>query len=156
VVLGLLVQTVAAPWLSFRHGIPSFTTLAIVLYALRTGGRRGALLGIVAGALTDAFAGTAGGWTIADTAVALAVGAVARGFFADGVLPPSFLVAGAVLVRDGIFWIVMAMEGSPRGFGTTHLHAALWQALLTGLCALVYLGLRMRFADVQTRVERFS
>jgi rod shape-determining protein MreD len=156
VMLGLFVQIVASPWLSFRNGVPSFTTVVVVLYAVRSGGRRGALLGIIAGALTDAVSGTAGGWTIADTAIALGAGAVARGFFADGILPPSFLVAAAVLARNGIFWVVMAMEGYPRGFGTTHLHAALWQALLTGLCALVYLAGRMRFADVATRVERYG
>jgi len=156
VVLGLFVQTVAAPWLSFRHAVPSFTTIAIVLYALRVGGRRGMALAVVAGALTDALAGTAGGWTIADALVVLLVGAIAGGFFADGILPPSFLVAAAVFVRDGVFWIVMAMEGYPRGYGTTHLHESLWQALITGLCTLVYLAARGRYAGVSTRVERYG
>jgi rod shape-determining protein MreD len=156
VVLALLAQTIFAPWFTIRHAVPSLTTIAVVLYALRSGGRRGAVLGIVAGALTDAVAGTAGGWTIADTTIGLATGAVARGFFADGILPPSFLVAAAVLVRDGVFWVVMAMEGYPRGFGTTHLHAAVWQAALTGLTVLVYLYVRARFFDDSTRIERYG
>lgn len=156
ILVALFVQTVLAPWLTFRHAMPSFTTIAIVLYALRVKDRRSAVVGIIAGVLTDTVAGTAGGWTIADTLIALGVGAVARGFFADGVLPPSFFVAAAVLVRDGIFWIVMAMEGYPRGFTTAHLHASLWQAALTGLCALVYLAGRSRFFDVSTRIERYG
>jgi rod shape-determining protein MreD len=155
VVVALVVQSLFARQLSFRHAIPSFVTIAVVLYALRVGARRGALLGIVAGALSDAVAGTGGGWTIADTTTAFAVGTVARGFFADGVLPPSFLVALAVIFRDAIFWLVMAMEGYPRGYGTTHLHATLWQALLTGLCTLVYLVARNRYTP-HTRIERYS
>ena len=156
VVLALYAQTVFAPLVTLRHAVPSLTTIAIVLYALRVGGRRGAALGIVAGVLTDAVAGTAGGWTIADTVVGLGAGAVARGFFADGILPPSFLVAAAVFVRDGVFWIVMVMEGYPRGFGTTHLHESLWQAALTGATALAYLYVRMRFFDDSTRIERYG
>jgi rod shape-determining protein MreD len=156
VVLALFAQTVLAPSITVRHAVPSFTTIAIVLYALRTGGRRGAVLGIVAGALTDAVAGTAGGWTVADGLIGLASGAVAREFFADGILPPSFLVAAAVFVRDALFWIVMAMEGYPRGFGTTHFHASVWQAALTGLCALAYLYVRTRFFEVSTRIERYG
>ena len=37
VVLGLFVQTVFAPLLVVRGGIPSFVTIAVVLYALRAG-----------------------------------------------------------------------------------------------------------------------
>lgn len=156
VVLGLFVQTVSAPWLNVRHAVPSFTTIAVVLYALRVGGPRGAILGIIAGALTDGLAGTAGGWTIADTLIAFGTGAVARGFFADGIAPPSLLVGIATFVRDAIFWIVMTMEGYPRGFGTRHLHESLWQAAITGLCALAYLAGRSRFTATATRVERYG
>jgi len=156
VVAGLFLQTVASPWLELRNAVPSFATIVVVLYALRAGPRRGLVVGIFAGALTDALAGTAGGWTIADTAVVAFVGAVSGGFFADGIIPPSFLVAAAVLLRDGVFWIVMAMEGYPRGFGTRHLHESLWQALITGACALAYLAFRQRYAGVPTRVERYT
>lgn len=154
--LGLFVQTVFAPWLTFRNAIPSFATIAVVLFALRAGARRGAIVGIVAGVLTDALAGTGGGWTLADATVALACGGVSRGLFADGVVPPAVLVALAVLLRDALFWIVMATEGYPRGFATAHLHASLWQAALTGACALVYLIVRNRVGGARTRVERFA
>ena len=154
--LALFVQSFASPWLTARNAVPSFATIVVVLYALRAGARRGLVVGILAGALTDALAGTAGGWTIADTLVVAFVGAVSGGFFADGIVPPSFLVAAAVLLRDGVFWIVMAMEGYPRGFGTRHLHESLWQALITGSCALAYLAFRQRYAGVTTRVERYS
>lgn len=156
VVLAVFAQTVGSTTLNLRHASPSLSAIVIVLYALRVGGRRAAAVGLVGGVLTDALAGTAGGWTIADTATALAVSAVARGFFADGILPPSFLVALAVFVRDGIFWSVMAIEGYPRGFGTTHLHESLWQAAITALCALGYLYVRTRFFDDSTHIERYG
>lgn len=155
VALAVFLQATLAPWLSFRHAVPAFAAIPVVLYALRAGARSGAVLAIVAGALTDAVAGTAGGWTIAYTAVAFGVGSVSRGFFADGIAPPSILVTAAVVVRDAIFWIVMAIQGYPRGFGTTHLHESLWQAALTGACALVYLAVRSRVAS-PTRIERFG
>lgn len=156
VVLALFAQTVAAPWITFRHASPSLVTIAVVLYALRCGPLRGAVLGAIAGTLTDIIAGTGGGWTIAQTAIGLGVGAVSGGFFADGVLPPSFLVAGAVLVRNAIFWSVMAFEGYARGYGTTHLHETIWQAALTGACAFGYLAVRSRFVDETTRIERYA
>jgi rod shape-determining protein MreD len=154
--VALFVQCVLAPTLTFRHALPSFTTIAIVLYAMHAGSRRGALVGIIAGALTDAVSGTGGAWTIADTLVGLGAGAIVRVYFADGVLAPSLLVAAAVLVRNAIFWVVMVMEGYPRGFGTTHLHETIWQALLTGMCALAYLAGRSRFFNVATRIERYG
>jgi rod shape-determining protein MreD len=156
VALGLFVQTAFAPLLVVRGGMPSFVTIAIALYALRVGARRGAFLGLVAGALTDAVAGTGGAWTIAYTLLALGCGAVARGFFADGLFPPSLLVGLAVVARSAIFWIVMSLEGYPRGFGTTHLHAALESGALTAVYAFAYLLFRARFGDVQTRIVRYG
>lgn len=150
------MQTTFAPLLTIRNATPSFVTIVVALYALQAGGRRGAFLGLIAGALTDAVAGTGGGWTIAYTLVALGCGAVARGFFADGIVPPSFLVGCAVLVRDAIFWIVMIAEGYPRGYATVHLHAALESALFTAVCALVYGLWRVRFRHERTRIERYA
>jgi hypothetical protein len=65
------------------------------------------------------------------------------------------LVAIAILFRDAIFWAVMSMEGYPRGFAVAHLHAALWQAGMTGACAVVYLLLRSRFITDRTTIERY-
>ena len=86
----------------------------------------------MAGVLTDAVAGTGGAWTLAYTLFALVCGGITRGFFADGVVLPSLFVGVAVVVRSAIFWIIMAAEGYPRGYGAVHLHAALESALLTG------------------------
>jgi rod shape-determining protein MreD len=156
VALGVFVQTVFAPYLTVRHGIPSFVTIAVVLYALRVGARRGAGLGLIAGVLTDAVTGTGGSWTIAYTLLALLAGGVSRGFFADGTVLPALAIGLAVVVRSLIFWIVMSAEGYPRGYGATHLHAALESGALTAIYAFVYLLFRSRFGGEQTRIERFA
>ncbi len=156
VALGLFVQTVFAPFLVIRGGIPSFVTIAIVLYALRLGARRGAVLGLVAGVLTDAVAGTGGAWTLSYTLLALLCGAVSRGFFADGIVLPSLVIGVAVIVRNALFWIIMSAEGYPRGYGTVHLHAALEAGALTAVYAFVYLLFRSRFGGQPTRIERYA
>ena len=156
VALGLFVQTVFAPLLVVREGIPSFVTIAVVLYALRLGARRGAVLGLIAGVLTDAVAGTGGAWTLAYTVLALLCGAVSRGFFADGVALPALFVGVAVIVRSGLFWVIMSAEGYPRGFGTVHLHGALESGALTAVYAFVYLLFRARFGGEPTRIERYA
>ncbi len=154
-VLALFVQTMFAQFMTFRGGSPSFVTIAVVLYAVKVGARRGALFGIIAGVLEDSFAGTGGAWTIATTATALTVGGITRTFFSDGFLMPGVLVALAVLLRDAVFWGVMSLEGYPPGFSVPHSHAALWQAVMTGLCATVYLLVRTRFVVDRTTVERY-
>jgi rod shape-determining protein MreD len=156
VVLGLFVQTVFAPLLQVRSGIPSFVTIAVVLYALRVGARRGSVLGLIAGVLTDAVAGTGGAWTIAYTLLALMAGGVSRGFFADGAPLTGLVVGVAVIVRSAIFWIVMSAEGYPRGYGAVHAHAALESGVLTAVYAVVYLLFRARFGGEQTRIERYA
>ncbi len=156
VALAVLVQTIFEPLLIVRNGVPSFVTIAVVLYTLRAGARRGALLGLVAGVLTDAVAGTGGAWTMAYVLLAFACGAVARGFFADGLVPPSLFVGAAVVVRGVLFWAIMSFEGYPRGFGTTHLHAALESGALTAVYTFVYLLFRARFGGEETRIERYA
>jgi len=154
-VLAVFLQTMFAQFVSFRGATPSLVTIAVVLYAAKVGARRGVLFGIIAGVLEDCFAGTGGAWTIATTLTALAVGGISRTFFSDGVAMLAALVAIAILLRDAIFWVVMSLAGYPRGFAVAHLHAALWQALLTGTCAIVYLLLRPRFITDRTTVERY-
>jgi rod shape-determining protein MreD len=154
VALGLFAQTVFAPLLHVRSGMPSFVTIAVVLYALRAGARRGAVLGILAGILTDAVSGTGGAWTLTYTALALGCGAVSRSFFADGAVWPAVFVGVALVVRNTLFWIVMTAEGYPRGLGAAHLHGALESAALTAVCAFAYLLFRARFGGEQTRIER--
>jgi rod shape-determining protein MreD len=154
-VLAVFLQTVFAQLLIVHGAVPSLVTIAVVLYAAKAGARRGAILGVIAGLLEDCFAGTAGDWTMATTLMALAVGGIARTFFSDGFAMLGALVALAILLRDGIFWIMMSLQGYPRGFAMSHLHAAIWQALLTGVAAVIYLAARSRFVADRTAVERY-
>lgn len=155
IVIAVFAQAVLAPVLLFRGAVPSFVTIAVVLYAVRVGARRGAIAGIVAGALEDVFAGTGGTWTIATTAVALGVGGLSRGFFSDGFPMLGALVALAVIVRDAVYWGVMRLEGYPAGLATYHFHAMLWQGLLTGIMTVIYLVGRSRLVVDRTNVERY-
>lgn len=154
--LVVLAQTALVPLFAFRGAVPSLVTIAVVLYALHAGARRGAMLAIPAGLLEDIFAGTAGGWTIATTIVALLVGGFSRRIFAEGAFAPAVLCGAAVLVRALVFWPVMRMEGYPAGYATAHLHAALWSALLTAIVALLWLSARNRLVHDKTTVERIG
>jgi rod shape-determining protein MreD len=154
--LALFVQTAFAPWLTVRGAIPSFVTVVVVLYALRSGARGAVVIGALAGVATDAIAGTGGGWTVAYLAIALGASATRTLFFADGVVLPSVVVGAAVLVRNAIFWIVMSAEGYPRGYGMAHLHTAILQAVLTALVAALVQVARSRFADPVERLQRFA
>jgi rod shape-determining protein MreD len=150
-----LAQTVLVPLFAFRNAVPSLVTIVVVLYAVRAGARRGALLGIPAGLLEDVFSGGGGGWTVSTTLVALLVGALSRRMFADGYVAPAVLCGVASLVRDLIYWAVMRVDGYPAGYGVEHLHASLWRALLTALVAFVWLVVRARFARDKTTIERY-
>jgi rod shape-determining protein MreD len=151
-----LIQTAFAPLLTLRGVVPSLSLIAVVLYASRAGARRGAQLAIPTGLLLDIFAGTGGGFTIATTLVALLVGGLSRRMFADGVVAPAFLCGVAILVRDLAFWSVMGIEGFPRGYAGTHLHEALWRALLTAIVAFVWLIVRGRLVTDKTTIERYA
>jgi rod shape-determining protein MreD len=152
----VFVQTTLVPVFTFHGAVPSLVTIAVVLYAVRAGARRGALLAIPAGLLEDIFAGTGGGWTLSTTVVALLVGAFTRGIFADGAFAPAVLCGIAVLVRSLLFWVIMAMEGYPPGYATAHLHAALWSALMTSVVAMLWLLARGRFVHDKTTIERIE
>ena len=149
-------QTVAVPLFAFRGAVPSLVTIAVVLYAVRAGARRGVLLALPAGLLEDIFAGTGGGWTISTTIVALLVGGFTRRMFADGAFVPSMLCGAAVLVRDVVFWSVMRMEGFPPGYASVHAHTALWRALLTALVAFAWLVIRGRLVTDKTTIQRYG
>jgi rod shape-determining protein MreD len=150
------LQTVLVPLLVFRGAVPSLVTIAVVLYASRAGARRGALLAVPAGMLEDVFAGTAGGWTISSTLVALLVGLFTRRMFADGAFVPAVLCGVAVLIRDLMFWSIMRIEGFPPGFAVAHLHTSLWRALLTALVAFAWLVVRGRLVTDKTTIERYG
>ncbi len=148
-------QTAVLPLLAFRGAVPSLVTIAVVLYAVRAGARRGALLGIPAGLLEDIFAGTPGAWTLSTTIVALLVGGFSRRMFADGAFAPAVLCGAAVLVRDVIFWSVMRIDGFPPGYATAHAHLAVWRAALTALVAFAWLVVRGRLVADKTTIERY-
>jgi rod shape-determining protein MreD len=150
------LQTVLVPLLAFRGAVPSLVAIAVVLYASRAGARRGALLALPAGVLEDVFAGSAGGWTISTTVVALLVGLFTRRMFADGAFVPAVLCGAAVLIRDLVFWSIMRIEGFPPGFAVAHLHTSLWRALLTALVAFAWLILRGRLVTDKTTIERYG
>ncbi|MGD0051923.1 MAG: rod shape-determining protein MreD [Vulcanimicrobiaceae bacterium] len=152
----VFVQTTLVPLFVFRNAVPSLVTIAVVLYAVRAGARRGALLALPAGLLEDIFGGTGGAWTISTTLVALLVGGLSRRMFADGAVAPAILCGAASLVRDLACWTVLRGTGYPSGYGVEHLHAALWRAALTALVAFVWLALRGRLVADKTKIERYS
>jgi len=152
----LLVQTMFAPYLSFRGAVPSLVTIPLVLYCVRVGARRGARLALPIGLLEDIFGGTGGAWTLATTVMGLCVGGLSRRVFADGAFVPAVLCALAVLLRNAIFWGFMHVQGYPVGFAVAHLHATLWSAALTALVAFVFLVIRGRLVTDKTTIHRYA
>jgi len=128
-------------FLTWRHAEPSLVVVAVVWYALRTDLRRAVVFGLIAGACEDILGGaltgaaTGGGWTIATTATALLVGSLSQGFFADSIPVLTAAVAIGTLVRRLIFWIVLSLEGYPRGYAGVHAHQAIWEALMNAAIA---------------------
>jgi len=155
IALAIFVQSTLGRFLAFRGAIPALVMIPVVLYAVRMGGRRGAIAGIVAGLLDDAFGAGTGNWTIATPLVALGAGTLGRGFFSDGFLIQGLLVALAVALRDLVYWTLERFEGFPHGLGILHLHVSLIQAALTGLLTIAYLVARERFVADRTSVERY-
>ncbi|MGR4065112.1 MAG: rod shape-determining protein MreD, partial [Vulcanimicrobiaceae bacterium] len=129
--LALLAQVTLLHYVAIRNVEPSLVIVAVVWYAVRVDVRRAALYGLIAGLCEDALApGSGAAWTISTTLVAIPASALSRGFFSDSIPIVSFVAAAATLLRNGVFWIVMALQGYPRGLGRMHLHESLFQALL--------------------------
>lgn len=134
---------------------PSLVLIAVVWYAIRTDAWRAVLFGLIAGACEDVLGGagtaaaTGGGWTIATTLTALLVSSLSRGFFADSIPIGAAAVAIATLFRRWIFWIVLSLEGYPRGFAMVHFHQALWEALMNLIVAAVLI-LALRVIERRT------
>ena len=150
--IALLLQVELMHYVWWHHAEPSLVVIAVVWYALRTDTWRAVLFGLIAGACEDLLggagtgAGTGGGWTIATTLTALLVSSLSRGFFADSIPIGAAAVAVATLFRRWIFWIVLSLEGYPRGFAVAHFHQALWEALMNLLVAAVLI-LVLRLID---------
>jgi len=142
-------------FVTWHNAEPSLVLIAVVWYALRTDGGRAVLFGVIAGACEDVLGGagtaaaTGGGWTISTTLTALLVSSLSQGFFADSIPIGAAAVAIATLFRRWIFWIVLSLEGYPRGFAIVHFHQALWEAVMNLLAAAV-LMLAARFIERQT------
>ncbi len=140
--LALLAQIEVLHFFRFRDVEISLVLVAVVWYSVRVDIRRAAAYGLIAGILEDVLATQTGAaWTISTTATAILAGMLSRGFFADSIPLLAVIVAVATLIRDLLFWIVMALEGYPAGHATQHLHQTLWQALLNAVFASVVLSI---------------
>lgn len=143
----MLAQVTLLHYVAIRNVEPSLVIVAVVWYAVRVDVRRAALYGLIAGLCEDALApGSGAAWTISTTLVAIPASALSRGFFSDSIPIVSFVAAAATLLRNGAFWIVMALQGYPRGLGRMHLHESLFQALLDAAAMAVVMLLVRRFA----------
>lgn len=130
-----------------RNVEPNLVLLAVVWYAIRVEAWRAAAYGLAAGFALDllAFGTTGGAWTIATTAVAIFSSTISRGFFADSVPLVATITFVATLVVRLIFWVVMSLEGYPRGVGMIHFHEALFEALLNGILMMIVIVINRRF-----------
>ncbi len=121
-----------------RGAVPSAILVVVIWYAIRVDVRRAAIFGLAAGLCEDLLAtGTGGAWTISTTLVAILAGLLSRNFFADSVPLAAGMVALATLIRAGLFWFIMGLQGYPGGMATMHLHEAAWQALLNAALMIV-------------------
>jgi len=150
--IALIAQIEFMHFFTWHHAEPSLVLIAVVWYALRTDIRRAVLFGFIAGACEDILGGaltgaaTGGGWTIATTGTALAVGSISQGFFADSMVVLTAAVSLGTLLRRLIFWSVLSLEGYPRGYAGLHAHQALWEALMNAAIAAA-LMLLLRLLD---------
>jgi len=143
--LALLVQIELTHFVSVRGAEPSFVLIVVIWYALRTDMRAAAIFGLIAGLCEDVFsAQTGAAWTISTTLTAIFANYLTRWFFADSIPVVAGVVLVATLLRRMLFWVGMALQGYPAGHARTHLHEALWEALLNAvLAAIALLAFRM-------------
>ncbi len=146
----LLAQIEVLHFFRFRNAEISLVLIVVVWYAVRVDIRRAAAYGLIAGLFEDVLATQTGAaWTISTTATAILAGMLSRGFFADSIPLIAVIVAVATLIRNLLFWIVMALEGYPAGHAAQHLHQTLWQAALNALFVSVVLWL-VRYNENRT------
>jgi len=145
--VALLFQTTFAHALAFRDAVPSAFLVAVVWYASRVDARRAAIFGFAAGLCEDLLSGgTGGAWTLSTTVVASGIGFASSNFFADSMVLAAATAFVATLVRNAVFWVLMAMGGYPSGMGVRHFHQTLWQALLDAI-AIVVVMLLVRWRE---------
>ena len=132
--------------MTLRGVEPSLVLVAVVWYATRVDIRRAAIYGLVAVLSEDVLsAQTGGAWTIATTLIAILVGTLSRGFFADSIPLVTAMTGVATLVRALLFWLVMGFEGYPTGLGVMHFHEALIAAVLNMAVMTVLMFIARRF-----------
>lgn len=144
--MAVLAQKTFAHYLIVRDVEPSFVLVAVVWYAIRVNSRNAAIYGLIAGLLEDLLAtGTGGAFIISTTIVAVSASVISRGFFADSFALVATITAVATLLRQLVFWIVMAATGYPPGLSTLHLHEAILQAIYNGVTMLIVMAIARRF-----------
>ncbi len=106
--------------------------LVVATYALRAGTAGAILLGAAGGLIEDALAGNTGAaWTIATSIAALGISGAARLTFADSPSIFAALLVVAALVREGLYWAVLSLEGYQVGLGMHYTKIAIASALYT-------------------------
>ena len=147
----LLVQSTLAPLASFRGGIVSVVVLVTMWFALRTGPSGALAFGTFVGAGEDGLGTTGAAWTLSTAVVAFAL---SRGRARLPVDRPALLavtIATTTLARASIALVVLALERRPAASLGSHLHADLWQALLTALAGTLVFALFPRLAGARGR-----
>jgi rod shape-determining protein MreD len=135
--VALLAQSTVLHAVHVHGGTLSLTFLVVAWFAIASGTARGALFGLVAGALEDGLCGATGAaWTLATPAAAAVAARVVRGTRWDH---PAFVgpvVAAATLLRTVLFWLVSRAEGHVPVLDAAAGRGALWTAVLTGAMAV--------------------
>lgn len=135
----LLLQSTVAPLLGFRGGVVSIVALVTMWFALRSRPASALAFGAFIGAGDDALGTTGAAWTIATALVAWTLSRVRGHVPVDRPALVLVAIASATLARSMLALATLALEGRPLAGIATHLHAALWQGLLTALAGTALL-----------------
>lgn len=142
------LQITLVHYIAFRGAVPSIVFLVVATYALRSGSAGAILLGAAGGLLEDALAGNTGAaWTIATAISALTISGAARLLFTDSPSIFAGLLVAVALVREGLYWAVLSLEGYQVGLGVHYLKIAIASALYTAVIALIVIYLRWRLVS---------
>lgn len=142
------MQATIVHYAAIRGAEPSVVLVVVVWLAMRSGVRRAALFGFLAGLGEDvlSFDGALT-WTLATTPVAVAASLPTRRFFEDSAPLFAIVTAAATLLRALLYWSAKSLEGYPSGVATLHFHKALEQALLNALLAIVAVAVARRIPE---------
>jgi rod shape-determining protein MreD len=142
------LQATLVHYIAIRSAVPSLIFLVVVTYSLRAGTAGAILLGAAGGLLEDALCGNTGAaWTISTTIAAVAISGAVRLTFADSPSIFAALVVVTALLREGIYWAVLSLEGYQVGLGAHFTKIAIASAIYTALIALLVIWARWRFVS---------